>query len=364
MLHRLYRYVGPADIRDLARDQPAGLPVRSPQELAAAVAHLPPPPWTYVVDAAGVLRVADRHSEHVACAGGGPVFAAGECSIGASGETDFVSNQSTGYCPDLPCWRAVVDAWVRAGLELAQDGFDAECTFRRCDACGARGIVKDDHFECAECGGPLPTHWNFDSVLARRGFAAIEGARLQVDVVRAAAEHDQDRAAVRVTDAALELALADGAGGVAHGTAAADAVVAAPIGGDPMAMVRTLESLDTRSPGQTTAMHVRVAHGVVEGVRAGDGAAFARVAGTWRRLGEDTPAIGTRRAAPSVFADGPIDALLLATDGLSRYVDAARLHAMFDADASELPWDLVDAARLPTGALRDDLTAILVRTLR
>jgi hypothetical protein len=33
---------------------------------------------TFAIDAKGSLRVADRRSEHVACAGGGPVLSAGE----------------------------------------------------------------------------------------------------------------------------------------------------------------------------------------------------------------------------------------------------------------------------------------------
>ena len=35
-------------------------------------------PITFVIGVDGVLRVADRRSEHVACAGGGDVLSAGE----------------------------------------------------------------------------------------------------------------------------------------------------------------------------------------------------------------------------------------------------------------------------------------------
>src|ERR1700753_2699468 len=55
---------------------------------------------TFVVDVAGILWIADRHSEHIACARGGIVLAAGEMTfIGCKNqimETE-VSNLSTGY---------------------------------------------------------------------------------------------------------------------------------------------------------------------------------------------------------------------------------------------------------------------------
>ena len=35
-------------------------------------------PATFVIDVEGYLRVADRHSEHIACTGGQPVLSAGE----------------------------------------------------------------------------------------------------------------------------------------------------------------------------------------------------------------------------------------------------------------------------------------------
>ena len=59
-------------------------------------------PFTFVVDLEGVLRLAPRRSEHVACAGGRPVLSAGEVSFerGPDGwEVTSATNQSTGYCP-------------------------------------------------------------------------------------------------------------------------------------------------------------------------------------------------------------------------------------------------------------------------
>ena len=85
-----------------------------------------------VVGLDGALRIADRHSEHVSCAGEREVLAAGEMFF-ADGRVARVSNQSSGF------------------------------EFRRCDACGQRNIVKDDDFTCAICGGELPATWNFTS---------------------------------------------------------------------------------------------------------------------------------------------------------------------------------------------------------
>ena len=75
---RRYRYLGPADIR--ARIQPGGegAGIGSPEDFhrwAAAqrrpeIADL----FTFVIDTSGLLRLAPRRSEHVACAGGGLVL--------------------------------------------------------------------------------------------------------------------------------------------------------------------------------------------------------------------------------------------------------------------------------------------------
>ena len=120
-------------------------------------------PLTFVVGVDGILRVADRRSEHVACAGGGDVLSAGELTAVRSGSgysITEVSNQSTGYCPEPESWQAVADALDRAGI--AHPGhFTFEAVFRRCTHCGERNLVKDSWFYCAICEGVLPLAWNF-----------------------------------------------------------------------------------------------------------------------------------------------------------------------------------------------------------
>ena len=75
---------------------------------------------TFVVDPQEQLLIADRHSEHVACAGGGDVLSAGEIFFAINGTEiciDQITNQSTGYCPEPESWDAVEQVLDRIGLE-------------------------------------------------------------------------------------------------------------------------------------------------------------------------------------------------------------------------------------------------------
>ncbi|GAA3760002.1 hypothetical protein [Micromonospora maritima] len=163
-----YRYVGPPEILAqqvglvgiVVADTPSALDMWLDVRRATELDE----PATFVVDLRGTLRVAPRQSEHVACAAGQDVLAAGEITFAASNTgyvVQAVSNQSTGYCPDPDCWPAVAAALDRLGIPHP-GGFTAALTFRRCTACGQRNIVRDDDFACALCDGALPPHWNFD----------------------------------------------------------------------------------------------------------------------------------------------------------------------------------------------------------
>ncbi|MQY08100.1 hypothetical protein [Actinomadura macrotermitis] len=155
---RHYRYVGPPDVAAQARPGRTGRAVGSPADLAAWLAERgdeAAEPFTFVIDLAGTLRLAPRRSEHVACAGGAPVLAAGEIAFTGEGAVAEVSNQSTGYCPGRSSWRAVRDALDRAGI--AHPGrFTHPIVFRRCPRCRERSIVKDDHYVCVFCDAELP----------------------------------------------------------------------------------------------------------------------------------------------------------------------------------------------------------------
>jgi hypothetical protein len=120
---------------------------------------------TFIIDEAGWLRIADRRSEHVACAGGRPVRSAGEITFTVrppSVDVTWVTNQSTGYCPKPDSWPAVQVALTRAGI-TSPAGFSQEFDFRRCPPCGSINLIKEAEFECGVCSSPLPAEWNLES---------------------------------------------------------------------------------------------------------------------------------------------------------------------------------------------------------
>jgi hypothetical protein len=164
---KLYQYVGPPEIAARIQHGPAGVPVHS----AADVRN-----WmrdtgqerrregvvaTFVVNAAGILLIADRRSEHVACAGGQPVRSAGEMtfSIGREVEVIEASNQSVGYCPEPETWPAVADTLLLAKIAAPAD-FSPKCTFRRCVKCANVTLVKENDFRCGLCSAGLPLEYN------------------------------------------------------------------------------------------------------------------------------------------------------------------------------------------------------------
>ncbi|MFJ3306519.1 hypothetical protein ACIPSA_26025 [Streptomyces sp. NPDC086549] len=169
---RRYGYVGPADLKGLVRPDGAGEGIRSAADFARWVSARGPgelaEPFTFVVDTEGVLRLAPRRSEHVVCAGGRAVLSAGEMSFREDAgrwAVDEVSNQSTGYCPDVDSWPAVADALDRAGL-VRPACFTHEVVFRRCVSCRQVNVVREGDFVCVFCDADLPSDWN---VAQRRG---------------------------------------------------------------------------------------------------------------------------------------------------------------------------------------------------
>ncbi len=165
-MHTLYRYVGPPELRGSVSERRR---VQSPQDVKDWIAQTGQRPKhsaitaTFVVDAAGQLWIADRRSEHVACAAGGPVQSAGEMTFSMDGKhisVTGVSNQSLGYCPEPSSWPAVAEALGRSGLPHPPS-FTTAYIIRRCEACEAKNIVKDGIYECGVCQSRLPPEWNF-----------------------------------------------------------------------------------------------------------------------------------------------------------------------------------------------------------
>lgn len=159
-----YAYVGPAEVLERSRGQALGCAVADAMALREYLGSAPgEQTFTYVVDLAGCLRLADRHAEHVACSGGQPVLAAGELRLQwsrAAVVIASVTNLSTGYCPEPSCWPSIAAALAPVGLAVPS-GWTRAFEFRRCDACGQRNVIKDDWWVCDVCEAPLSRRWNF-----------------------------------------------------------------------------------------------------------------------------------------------------------------------------------------------------------
>ncbi|MBL8955478.1 MAG: hypothetical protein JNK82_32185 [Myxococcaceae bacterium] len=160
-----YRYAGPDELRVAATSQPPGREIRSREALREWLASNPEgltEAATFVVNLEGRLLLAPRRSEHVACASGHEVLAAGEIRFRRRGDgfaAAEVTNQSTGYCPDVDCWPAVKAALESAGV-AAGEGWSRPFVFRCCTACRELNVVKESWFVCAFCDAELPKAWN------------------------------------------------------------------------------------------------------------------------------------------------------------------------------------------------------------
>ncbi|MFF8399469.1 hypothetical protein [Streptomyces sp. NPDC016172] len=158
-----YEYVGPAEIRQAVSNR-AGSRITSAADLERFLEERgsdeAAEPFTFVVDASCFLVLAPRRSEHVACAGAEPVLAAGEVRFSRNDENgrliaDYVSNQSTGYCPQAESWAAVVIGLVRAEVEHGT-GYTHPIVFRCCPSCHNWNVVKESVFVCSMCDSDLP----------------------------------------------------------------------------------------------------------------------------------------------------------------------------------------------------------------
>lgn len=149
-----YSFIGPDRLRPALPT--SGTIITAALDVEAWLRRADEPVATFTVGLDGRLRLSPRRSEHVACAGGLEVLAAGELGFGG-GRLTWSSNQSTGYCPDVDCWNALRDA---APFLTSAEGFSRPFVFRRCDACAQLNVVKDAWFVCLWCSADLPQQWN------------------------------------------------------------------------------------------------------------------------------------------------------------------------------------------------------------
>ncbi len=158
---KAYQYIGPIEILDRIDRESLGQAISSSKDLIDWLERMVYAQdfvtLTYIVDQEGSLRIAPRETEHVACAGGNSVLAAGELTvefIGNEVSVAEITNLSTGYCPSPSCWPAAKLALKKTDIQFP-DYFTSSYIFGICDNCGNRQVIKDDVYDCYNCGETL-----------------------------------------------------------------------------------------------------------------------------------------------------------------------------------------------------------------
>lgn len=167
-MYTQYSYVGPIEIKEKAAELYNAFSIRHADEFKSWAQQQNE--WendtltiTFVVLLDQILRVASRRSEHVACALGEKVLAAGELTICLKPQLVVIgaTNQSTGYCPKPECWKIAYSILTQLEIPCPK-GLTYSCEFRKCPQCGERNLVKENWFVCDLCGHDLPHEWNFE----------------------------------------------------------------------------------------------------------------------------------------------------------------------------------------------------------
>lgn len=195
--------------------------------------------------------------------------------------------------------------------------------------------------------------------------------------IRASGRVGEDCAEVFRCGDSTVFALADGAGGVSGGLRAAESFIAfvrEQIDTDRFDCVDVVTLLnganakimDDAAAGETTAIIVIVKNDKIIGASAGDSEVWmfgATDSVQLTRRQARSRRLGMADAHPVAF--GPVEfdgTLVIASDGLWKYLDISRIQQIalnqpLDVAADEL----VDAVRLRSGALQDDVAIILCR---
>lgn len=184
-------------------------------------------------------------------------------------------------------------------------------------------------------------------------------------------EGKEDRAAVFEYAEGVVAVVADGAGGMGGGARAAQAVVDAVrrAGWSPDAgtWVELLTRLDAEvGPGQTTAVVVAVGPERLAGASVGDSGAWCFGPAGEHELTRGQrrkPLLGSGEAMPVALhlAGGRAGTLVLASDGLWKYVPWERLPGALQGPPSEAASKLMELVRYPSGELPDDVAVVVCR---
>jgi serine/threonine protein phosphatase PrpC len=188
--------------------------------------------------------------------------------------------------------------------------------------------------------------------------------------VVSAGQTGQDRAAKLETPVGHLFVLADGAGGISGGDAAADLVIYRASGSTINSVddcINLLNDLDLQleSVGQTTAIIAAISNGKIFGASVGDSCAWLVGTSTYVDLTQaqmQKPLLGSGKAYPIGF--GPYDVqdskIILASDGLFKYVAHNKIFSLVRTTTiNDVATVLIDSARLASGALQDDIAVIV-----
>ncbi|TKC99039.1 hypothetical protein E8A74_39465 [Polyangium fumosum] len=192
---------------------------------------------------------------------------------------------------------------------------------------------------------------------------------------RCAGSANEDRLEVSCRGRRWTLVVADGAGGLSGGALAARraAEAASALGADmeltPAAWGEWLARLDQEMSadfkcGETTLVVVQVSGCELWGTSIGDSGALLVENGRVVELTamqKRKPLLGSGAGTPTAIERQPlVGRLLLATDGLLKYLPRSRLsEVVLAGDVRSAVEALVDALKLPSGSFHDDVALIL-----
>lgn len=182
----------------------------------------------------------------------------------------------------------------------------------------------------------------------------------------------EDRVAVIESDGGVVIVVADGAGGIGDGAAAADRVISEVKSSASLSMRTSewcdlLRQIDLRvGPGQSTCVVAAVTQNGIHGASVGDSEAWLFEDGERIDLTKHQvrkPLLGTQQAIPVGFSHPENrGVLLVATDGFCKYIRPKALAAEISwIDFAVMARKLADQVRLPSGAIWDDVGIVACR---
>lgn len=180
-------------------------------------------------------------------------------------------------------------------------------------------------------------------------------------------------------DGDIVLVIADGAGGLRGGAQAAQMVIdrvsasASRISDrqDDLGLCRLLDEIgrniqDALGAGETTAIVAVLSEGIITGSSVGDSRAWLLFDEAEYELTSSQsrkPLLGGGGVSTPFCAEIGSGTLVLATDGLWDYVGVEVVRQIALGESLEMAADfLVKSARLPSGALWDDISVVLCRS--